>query len=93
MNPPSIEAVGELIEESLEMLRGFQMVSSDDEPLEVGRDSGDPGKNPIHLGRRHPWMGVVTEAEIRHWVEGQAAVGSQASGLLTLPPKTGPVES
>lgn len=79
MNPPSIEAIGELIEEALEMLWGFQVVGSDDKPLEVSRNRGDPGKDTIHLGRRHARMGVMTEAQIFHGEERQAAVGSQAS--------------
>jgi hypothetical protein len=77
MEPSSIEAIRELIEEPLEVFGGFEMMSSNDEPLEIGRDGGDPGKNPIHLGRRHARMRIVAEAQIRHWEERQAPIGSQ----------------
>lgn len=77
MNPSSIEAIRELVEEPLEVLGSFEMVSSDHESLEIGRDCGDPGENPIHLGRRHAGMRIVAEAQVRQREEGQAPIGSQ----------------
>lgn len=80
MEPSAIEAITELVDESLEVLRSFQVMSPHEEPFEVGGDRGCPGQPAIHLGRRHFRMRLMMMAHLGKGWEAKTSIGPQISG-------------